>query len=123
MVPSSSSSLSHPSLPSTSAITHNSNNTRKELTKTIEQVVDVIHPTKANLSKDEVREKLAKMYKADVGNVIVFGFRTKFGGGRSTGFALVYDSLDAAKKFEPKYRLARVSDIHTTERMHQRGQM
>lgn len=33
----------------------------------------------------------------------------QFGGGKSTGFGLVYDSLDAAKKFEPKYRLIRVS--------------
>ena len=32
----------------------------------------------------------------------------QFGGGKSTGFGLVYDSLDAAKKFEPKYRLIRV---------------
>ncbi len=40
-------------------------------------------------------------------NVTVFGFRTAFGGGKSTGFALIYDSLDAAKKFEPKYRLVR----------------
>lgn len=55
------------------------------------------------------------MYKAEVTNVIVFGFKTKFGGGRSTGFALVYDSLDAAKKFEPKYRLARVNKQNTCE--------
>ncbi|TMW40604.1 hypothetical protein DOY81_014315, partial [Sarcophaga bullata] len=33
--------------------------------------------------------------------------RTAFGGGRSTGFALIYDTLDFAKKFEPKYRLVR----------------
>ena len=39
----------------------------------------------------------------------MFGFRTVFGGGRSTGFCLVYDDLEAAKKFEPKHRLARVS--------------
>jgi hypothetical protein len=31
----------------------------------------------------------------------------QFGGGKSTGFGLVYDSVDAAKKFEPKYRLIR----------------
>ena len=31
------------------------------------------------------------------------------GGGRSTGFALIYDSLNDVKKFEAKYRLARVS--------------
>jgi ribosomal protein S24E len=32
----------------------------------------------------------------------------QFGGGKSTGFGLIYDNLDAAKKFEPKYRLVRV---------------
>ena len=70
-------------------------------------VVDVLHPNKANVSKTELREKVAKLYKADTENVFVFGFRTAFGGGKSTGFALIYDSLDAAKKFEPKYRLIR----------------
>lgn len=43
----------------------------------------------------------------DLNRIFVFGFRTDFGGGRSTGFALVYDTLEAAKKYEPKYRLAR----------------
>lgn len=37
----------------------------------------------------------------------MFGFRTNFGGGKSTGFALIYDTLDFAKKFEPRYRLQR----------------
>ncbi|CAG8630795.1 14204_t:CDS:2 [Acaulospora colombiana] len=70
-------------------------------------VVDIIHPGLANVSKDEIREKLSKMYKADKEVIFVFGFRTCFGGGRSTGFALIYDSLEVAKKFEPKYRLVR----------------
>ena len=48
------------------------------------------------------------MYKTEASSVVCFGFKTAFGGGRSTGFALIYDNLDAAKKFEPKYRLARV---------------
>jgi small subunit ribosomal protein S24e len=39
--------------------------------------------------------------------IFLFGFRTVFGGGSSTGFALVYDTVEAAKKYEPKYRLAR----------------
>jgi len=47
------------------------------------------------------------MYKADKGRVVTFGFRTAFGGGRSTGFALIYDDEAAQKKFEPKYRLVR----------------
>lgn len=36
-------------------------------------------------------------------------FGSQFGGGKSTGFGLIYDSIDAAKKFEPRYRLVRVS--------------
>ena len=39
--------------------------------------------------------------------VFVFGFRTAFGGQRSTGFALIYDSLEDALDAEPKYRLIR----------------
>ena len=39
---------------------------------------------------------------------LLFGFKVAFGGGRSTGFGMIYDSLVAAKKFEPKYRLTRV---------------
>jgi small subunit ribosomal protein S24e len=70
-------------------------------------VIDVLHPGKANVSKTEIREKIAKVYKTNVEHVFVFGFKTAFGGGKSTGFALIYDSLDAAKKFEPKYRLTR----------------
>lgn len=44
---------------------------------------------------------------SDVNRIFAFGFRTDFGGGKSTGFALVYDSVDAAKKYEPRFRLAR----------------
>ena len=71
-------------------------------------MVDVIHPGKANISKTQLREKLAKMYKTTADVIFCFGFRTAYGGGRSSGFALIYDNLDIAKKFEPKYRLIRV---------------
>jgi ribosomal protein S24E len=69
---------------------------------------DVLHPNRANVSKDELREKLAELYKANKDQVSVFGFRTQYGGGKSTGFALVYDSHEALKKFEPHYRLVRI---------------
>lgn len=72
------------------------------------QVLDVLHPGKATVPKTEIREKLAKMYKTTPDVVFVFGFKTQFGGGKTTGFAMVYDSLDYAKKNEPKYRLTRV---------------
>lgn len=70
--------------------------------------MDVLHPGQASVKKSDIREKLAKMFKCTPDVVFCFGFRTNFGGGKSTGFALIYDSLDLAKKFEPKYRLARV---------------
>ncbi|KAG9515810.1 hypothetical protein KCU61_g1859, partial [Aureobasidium melanogenum] len=73
-----------------------------------QMVVDVLHPNRPNVSKDELRQKLSELYKADKDQVSVFGFRTQYGGGKSTGFALIYDSNEAMKKFEPHYRLVRV---------------
>ena len=46
----------------------------------------------------------------------MFGFRTQFGGGKSTGFALIYDSVDALKKFEPHYRLVRIGQATKIEK-------
>jgi small subunit ribosomal protein S24e len=71
-------------------------------------VVDVLHGSLPNLPKETIRAKLAKVYKVEKDLVVAFGFRTAFGGGKSTGFALIYDSQDALKKFEPKYRLVRL---------------
>ncbi|KAG9050350.1 ribosomal protein S24A [Tulasnella sp. UAMH 9824] len=70
-------------------------------------VLDVIHPGAANVPKTELKDKLAEKFKTDKDRVVVFGFRTAFGGGRSTGFALIYDNEEAQKRFEPKYRLIR----------------
>ncbi len=70
-------------------------------------VIDVLHPNRANVSKDELRENLAKTYKAEKDAVSIFGLRTNFGGGKSTGFGLIYNSPADAKKFEPNYRLVR----------------
>jgi len=36
---------------------------------------------------------------------VIFGVKTVFGGGKSSCFALVYDSLAAAKTHEPPHRL------------------
>ncbi len=44
----------------------------------------------------------------DEKTVFVFGLRTAFGGGKTTGFALIYDSLEDALDSEPRYRLTRV---------------
>jgi len=71
-------------------------------------IVDVLHQGRAGVPKSEIKEKLAKMYKVkDPQTIFLYGFRTQFGGGKSTGFALIYDTILVAKKFEPKYRLIR----------------
>jgi len=69
---------------------------------------DVLHPNRPNVSKDDLRGRLAEVYKVNKDQVTVFGFRTRYGGGMSTGFALIYDSHEAMKKFEPYYRLVRI---------------
>ncbi|CAN7009894.1 unnamed protein product [Brassica rapa subsp. trilocularis] len=67
-------------------------------------VIDVLHPGRANVSKAELKEKLARMYEVkDPNAIFVFKFRTHFG-----GFGLIYDNVESAKKFEPKYRLIRL---------------
>nr|XP_058152128.1 small ribosomal subunit protein eS24-like [Dasypus novemcinctus] len=71
-----------------------------------QMVIDVLHPGKATVPKTEIRENLAKMYKTTPDVISVFGFRTHFDGGKTTGFGMIYDSLDYAK-MNSKHRLAR----------------
>eukprot|EP00918_Siedleckia_nematoides_P049390 GHVU01108315.1.p2 GENE.GHVU01108315.1~~GHVU01108315.1.p2 ORF type:complete len:137 (-),score=36.24 GHVU01108315.1:1573-1983(-) len=71
-------------------------------------VVDVNHYNRGTVSKQEMKEKIAKdMRVADVSSIILFGFKTAFGSGRTRGFGLIYDSQQDAKKFEKSYRLIR----------------
>ncbi|KAK2865283.1 hypothetical protein FQN49_003727 [Arthroderma sp. PD_2] len=77
---------------------------------------DILHPNRANISKDDLRTKLGELYKASKDQISVFGLRTHYGGGKTTGFALVYDSTEALKKFEPRYRLIRYGAAEKIER-------
>ncbi|KAI9888285.1 MAG: hypothetical protein M1814_000775 [Vezdaea aestivalis] len=81
-----------------------------------QMVVDVLHGPRPNISKDELRTKLSELYKADKKCVNVFGLRTHYGGGKTTGFALIYDSPEALKKFEPRYRLVRIGEAAKVEK-------
>jgi len=87
--------------------------TRKFMTNRLLQrkqmIVDIIHPNSATPKKTEVRESLAKNYKTTADCIIAFGFKTIFGGGKTSGFALIYDSVEAAKKVEPRFRDAVIS--------------
>ena len=83
---------------------HNKLLSRKQM------VVDVIHTNEAGISKEKVREMIAKKYKVDERNIICFGFKTVYGGGKTTGFCLIYNNYQYLLKYEPKYRL-RLLDI------------
>lgn len=65
----------------------------------------------ANVPKTEITSKLAKTLKVKEDCISIYGLKTKFGGGSSTGFALVYDSADARAKYDNKSNLRRVSSF------------
>ena len=89
---------------------------RNALLKRRQFVIDVVHPGRANVPKSELQEKVMEMYKVSQASLIqLFGFRTAYGGGKSTGFALIYDNEEAERKYEPKYRLARVGLVKGRE--------
>ncbi|KAI1369971.1 ribosomal protein L23/L15e core domain-containing protein [Xylaria arbuscula] len=77
---------------------------------------DIIHPDQAGISKANLQEKLASLYKATPEQVSVFGLRTAFGGGKTTAFACIYDSVEARKKFDAKHRLVRAGLATKAER-------
>merc|ERR1712173_309441 len=85
--------------------------TRKYMTNRLlnrkQMIVDISHGEAATPSATKVREALAKMYKSTSDCVIVYGMQTKFGGGSSTGFANIYDSMDYLKKNEDRFRQVR----------------
>ena len=71
-------------------------------------VVEIVNRKPGNVSKAQVNALLAKMFKVtNPKTIFTFGFKTAFGGGRSTGFGLIYDTEKDAMRYEPKYRLVR----------------
>ncbi|KAG8511066.1 hypothetical protein J0S82_017872 [Galemys pyrenaicus] len=58
-------------------------------------------PWDGNSSFDRNLGKLVKMYKTSLDAVSVFGPRAHFGGGKTTGFDLIHDSVHDAKKMTP----------------------
>lgn len=64
-------------------------------------MADVLHPRRANVSKTVSKEKLAEFYNVNNSIVIfIFMFRTNFGGKKSFGFGLTYDSLEQSHEEE-----------------------
>lgn len=81
---------------------------RNALLNRRQMIVDVTHPGRGNVPKKELQEKLAAQFKVqDAKRVVVFKLKTQYGGGISSGFCLIYDTLEDVKKSEPKHRLVK----------------
>lgn len=76
---------------------------RKEL------LLDIYHEGKANVSQKDLKELISNKYHYDLKNIVLFGFKTSFGGNRSSGFCLAYDNQQYLVKYEPNHRLRRAS--------------
>ena len=72
----------------------------------IQMVVDVFYEPNVKITKENIKKKIASQFKKN--NVVIFGARKVFGGGRTKCFAMVYDNEDSMKKYEPKKRRARI---------------
>ena len=71
-----------------------------------QMVCDVFHDPKTKVTKENIKKKLAHQFKKP--NVVIFGAKKIYGGGRIRCFAMVYDSEDSMKKYESAKRLARI---------------
>jgi len=95
--------------------------TRKVMTNALlgrrQMVLDVYHPETATVQKEDLRAALVEKLKVDDANkVFVFGFKTAYGGLKSTGFATVYNTMEAAYSAEPRHRLVKNSLIGKVSR-------
>ncbi|KAI1295946.1 ribosomal protein S24e-domain-containing protein [Xylaria venustula] len=70
-------------------------------------LVDVLHPGRPGISKSHLEQALAAVYKATPLHISIFGLQTASGGGRTTGFVCIYDSVRARTTFDAKYQLKR----------------
>ena len=50
---------------------------------------------------------MSKVYKKDENCIVVYGLKTQFGGGKTTGFACVYDNFESREKYDQHHQMVR----------------
>ena len=68
-------------------------------------IVDLLHVGQKAPTREEIRNVVGEKFKSQKDLVVIFGLSTKFGGGKTTGFGFIYNSMDALKTIEPQHRL------------------
>lgn len=71
----------------------------------VQMIVDVFHPRELKVTKEMIREAIKNKFKKP--NILLVNVKKLFGGGRTKGFALVYDNEESMKKIEHARRLDR----------------
>eukprot|EP00178_Gracilaria_changii_P023126 TRINITY_DN69516_c0_g1_i1.p1 TRINITY_DN69516_c0_g1~~TRINITY_DN69516_c0_g1_i1.p1 ORF type:complete len:145 (-),score=23.10 TRINITY_DN69516_c0_g1_i1:28-462(-) len=71
----------------------------------VQMVVDAYHSASENVTKEQLREAIKNKFKKN--HIVLLTVKKLFGGGRTKGFALVYDNEEAMKKTETVRRLDR----------------
>merc|ERR1712228_264016 len=73
-----------------------------------QMVVDIRHQHLATLSRRLIPRRICKAYKVkDPHTIVLFGFKSKYGGGKTTGFCLIYDNFRARRRYDCRHRLVR----------------
>ncbi|OAF66964.1 40S ribosomal protein S24 [Intoshia linei] len=72
-----------------------------------QMIIDVLHPNICVPSREYIKKWMSARFKTAADLIALYGMQTKFGGGRSVGYALVYDNMDMMKKLEPRHRLVK----------------
>lgn len=67
----------------------------------------MFHPKTSCMNFEEIKTELTSKFACNKEGIALFDFHTKFGGGKTTGFALLYDNKEFKLKYEPTYRLRR----------------
>ena len=68
-------------------------------------IIDVTHKDKPNIPKKELQKKLAQIFNiTDESTISLFGFKTRFGGLKSSGFGFIYDNIKTIRETEPIYK-------------------
>ena len=66
----------------------------------IETDFECFHPNKKAPTKNEISETLSKRFKKNIDSIKIMDCKAIFGGGRTKGVALIYDTLENRKRFE-----------------------
>ena len=77
------------------------------------QQVEIAHAEMAGVKKSVIKAELAKKFRASEDRIAVVGIKPKYGGGRTSCFAAIYDDMDARNKYDTKTSLYRVSSEMT----------